>query len=62
MFEQVDVNGNPLKIPAILPRLESTPGCTTWPGGEVGSHTDEVLATLGYSAAEVDDLRRAGDV
>jgi crotonobetainyl-CoA:carnitine CoA-transferase CaiB-like acyl-CoA transferase len=43
MFEQVEINGKPLKIPAIMPKLGSTPGRTDWPGGEVGSHNDEVL-------------------
>ena len=32
MFEQVEINGEPLKIPAILPKLEATPGRTDWPG------------------------------
>jgi crotonobetainyl-CoA:carnitine CoA-transferase CaiB-like acyl-CoA transferase len=43
MFESVEINGEPLKIPAILPKMSSTPGRTDWPGGEIGSHNDEVL-------------------
>lgn len=46
MFEQVEINGKPLKIPAIMPKLGSTPGRTEWPGGEVGSHNDEVLKDI----------------
>jgi len=46
MFEQVEINGEPLKIPAILPRLEGTPGRTDWPGGDIGSHNDEVLRDI----------------
>ncbi len=46
MFEQVEIDGKPLKIPAIMPKLDSTPGRTDWPGGEVGSHNDEVLREI----------------
>ncbi len=46
LFEQVEINGKPLKIPAILPKLERTPGRTDWPGAAVGSHTDHVLREL----------------
>lgn len=46
LFEQVEINGKPLKIPAILPRLSDTPGKTTWPGPQLGEHTAEVLKEL----------------
>lgn len=46
LFERVEIDGKPLKIPAMVPRLDSTPGRTDWPGGEVGSHNAEVLADL----------------
>ena len=46
MFEQVEIDGEPLKIPAIMPRLDGTPGRTDWPGSEVGSHNDEVLRDI----------------
>jgi crotonobetainyl-CoA:carnitine CoA-transferase CaiB-like acyl-CoA transferase len=46
LFEQVNVDGQPLKIPAIPPRLEGTPGKTEWPGPRLGEHTDEVLESL----------------
>ena len=60
MFEQVEINGKPLKIPAILPKLSETPGKTDWPGGEVGSHTDEVLkGVLGFSSDKIDELKNA---
>ena len=26
LFEEVDVNGRPLKIPALIPKLSGTPG------------------------------------
>jgi crotonobetainyl-CoA:carnitine CoA-transferase CaiB-like acyl-CoA transferase len=58
LFEQVEVDGTPLKIPAILPRLDSTPGATHWPGPKVGEHTDAVLTQLlGLSADQLSDLR-----
>jgi len=51
LFETVEVDGEPLKIPAIMPRLEGTPGRTDWPGGGVGSHNGEILGgVLGLSA------------
>ncbi len=54
MFEEVDINGKPLTIPAITPVLSKTPGRTDWPGGEVGSHNDEVLkGILSLSDADV---------
>ncbi len=58
MFEQVEIDGEPLQIPAIVPKLADTPGTTTWPGPELGSHNDEVLGELlGLSAEERQSLR-----
>ncbi|GIR91804.1 MAG: hypothetical protein CM15mP92_2680 [Halieaceae bacterium] len=31
MFETVEIDGEPLKIPAILPKLSETPGAPTGP-------------------------------
>ena len=58
LFENVMVGGEPLKIPAIAPKLTNTPGTTQWPGPvEVGEHTREVLSDLlGMSAEELDAL------
>ncbi len=61
MFEQVEINGKPLKIPAIAPKLESTPGGTDWPGSAVGSHNEEVLqGMLQLGESELRELREAG--
>lgn len=61
MFEQVEINGKPLKIPAILPKLSVTPGRTDWPGGEIGSHTQEVLrSVLNLSQTQIDALKTTG--
>ncbi len=58
LFESVMVGGEPLKIPAIAPKLADTPGTTQWPGpAQVGEHTREVLNDLlGMSAEEIDAL------
>ncbi len=61
MFEEVQVGGEALKIPAMIPRLSDTPGRTDWPGPEVGEHNDEVLGgILGFSEAEMAKMRDKG--
>lgn len=60
LFEQVEINGEALKIPAILPKLNDTPGATEWPGPALGTHTDEVLESLGISASRIEELKRSG--
>ncbi len=61
LFETVEINGKPLKIPAILPKLAETPGATNWPGPEIGSHNMEVFGgLLGLSAAELATLKGQG--
>ncbi|GIX47453.1 MAG: CoA transferase [Candidatus Tectimicrobiota bacterium] len=61
LFQQVEVNGKPLRLPAILPWLVETPGRTEWPGPEVGAHNEEILGgLLGLSAAELERLRQEG--
>ena len=68
MFEEVQIKGqdgmadSTLKIPAILPKLSITPGATTWPGGEVGSHTQDILQEIGYSAEEQTALKDKGHI
>ena len=61
LFEQVEINGEPLKIPAMIPKLSDTPGNTQWPGPEVGSHNVEVLGDLlGLDEASQQKLRDEG--
>jgi crotonobetainyl-CoA:carnitine CoA-transferase CaiB-like acyl-CoA transferase len=68
MFEEVEIKGqgssadSTLKIPAILPKLSGTPGATTWPGGEVGSHTEEVLEEIGYKPEQQSTLKEQGHI
>ena len=61
MFEQVEIDGVPLKIPAIMPKLSATPGRTDFPGGAIGDHNDEVLqGILSLSEEEIATLRKDG--
>lgn len=61
LFEEVEVRGRPLKIPAIVPVLDRTPGVTQWPGPEIGAHNEHILGDrLGLAPAEIDALRRKG--
>jgi len=60
LFETVEIDGQPLKIPAIVPKLSRTPGSTRWPGGELGQSNSEVLeGLLGLDAQQMDALRSA---
>lgn len=61
MFEEVNVDGEMLQIPAILPKLTQTPGKTNWPGPELGSHNREVYEDiLSLSAQEIETLQSEG--
>jgi crotonobetainyl-CoA:carnitine CoA-transferase CaiB-like acyl-CoA transferase len=61
LFETVEINGRPLKIPAIMPKLERTPGSTQWAGPQLGSHNQEVLGgLLGISNDELEKLLQDG--
>ena len=51
-------DGAPLKVPGIVPKLEATPGAVRMPAPKLGEHTEEVLKAIGYSSAEVEDLRK----
>ncbi|MFN3201138.1 MAG: CaiB/BaiF CoA transferase family protein [Bradymonadia bacterium] len=62
IFESVQVNGRPLKLSPLGPKLSATPGRTHWAGPTaVGAHTDEVLGELlGLPLAELEALAEAG--
>ena len=62
LFETVQTEQGELQIPAILPKLSASPGATDWPGGAVGTHTDEILQQVGFSEREIAGLRETGDV
>lgn len=61
LFETVEINGQPLKIPAILPKLNKTPGATRWPGPTLGEHNEQVLGgLLGLSNEDIVELSDCG--
>ena len=61
LFEQVEINGKPLHIPAIIPKLQRTPGQTRWSGPELGEHNEAVLGDiLGLDAGALAGLRDKG--
>ena len=63
LFEEVDVNGSPLRIPAMIPKFSETPGRTDWAGAEVGAHNREVYCgLLGMAESELEALREQGVV
>ena len=63
LFETVEAGGEPLKIPAITPKLDRTPGATLWPGPELGAHNREVyVGALGLAEAELRSLEEDGIV
>jgi len=58
LFQQVEVAGQPLKVPAIMPLLADTPGRTESAGPQIGEHTLPVLRELlGLSLVECERLR-----
>jgi formyl-CoA transferase len=50
-------DGEPLKVPGVVPVLSETPGEIRAPAPKLGEHTDEVLRSVGYSEAEISRLR-----
>ncbi|NKB98123.1 MAG: CoA transferase [Pseudomonadales bacterium] len=62
LFEEVETPTGNLKVPAILPKLSSTPGRTEWPGGAVGTHTQDILSDLGLSGEELKKLQDGGHI
>jgi crotonobetainyl-CoA:carnitine CoA-transferase CaiB-like acyl-CoA transferase len=58
LFQAVNADGKPLKVPAILPLLNDTPGRTDSAGPKIGEHTQVVLRELlGMSAEECERQR-----
>jgi len=61
LFEELDVRGSKLKVPALVPKLTATPGRTDWAGPDVGAFNEEIYrGLLGLSAERVEELRAEG--
>ena len=59
LFQEVTIDGEPLSIPAIIPRLSKTPGETDFPGPSLGEHNQEVLKDiLRLSDKEINILKK----
>jgi formyl-CoA transferase len=50
-------DGEPLKVPGVVPVLSETPGAIRTPAPKLGEHTDEVLRQVGYSDNDIAGLR-----
>jgi formyl-CoA transferase len=58
MIESVIANdGEPLKVPGVVPKLSATPGRIRSAAPKLGEHTDEILRELKFSPLEVETLR-----
>ncbi len=55
--EIVASDGEPLKVPGIVPVLSGTPGEIRTPAPKLGEHTDEVLRQIGFSDDAIRGLR-----
>ncbi len=63
LFEELEVDGKPLSVPALPPFLSATPGGSDWAGPALGEHSDAVLGELlGHDAARIADWRARGIV
>ena len=61
LFEEVQVNGAPLKIPALVPKLSATPGRSDWAGPGVGAFNREVYqGLLGLTDEQLSTLQTDG--
>ena len=50
-------DGEPLKVPGIVPKLSATPGAIRSAAPKLGEHTEEVLQEIGYGAPQIAELR-----
>ena len=63
MIESITAaDGEPLKVPGIIPKLSATPGAIRSQAPRLGEHTDDVLRSAGYSTTDIERLRAAGIV
>ncbi len=62
VLDVLDPRVGPVRQIGVTPRLGSTPGRVRTPSAKRGEHTADVLAELGFAAAEIAALRQAGAV
>ena len=55
--EVIAGDGEPLKVPGIIPKLSATPGAIRSPAPRLGEHTAEVLQGLGFSQGDISVMR-----
>ena len=58
--EVIAGDGEPLKVPGVIPKLSASPGAIRTPAPTLGEHTEEILMGLGYSSAEISGFREKG--
>lgn len=59
MIQEIVANdGEPLKVPGVVPVLSQSPGAIRTAAPKLGEHTDEVLKSVGYSENEIAALRQ----
>jgi crotonobetainyl-CoA:carnitine CoA-transferase CaiB-like acyl-CoA transferase len=51
-----------IKLTGVPTKLSLTPGAVSAPPPTLGQHTDQILAELGYTKNEINDLRLQGIV
>ncbi len=60
MIQQViAADGEPLKVPGIVPKLSASPGAINGPAPRLGEHTDALLGEIGYDAGAIAELRKS---
>lgn len=55
-------DGKVFRAPAVVPKLQETPGGVDSPGPALGAHTREILVGLGYDDGAIDHLREVGAI
>jgi len=55
-------DGQPFRMPGIVPKLSATPGSVAWTGPALGENNQQVLGELGYDAAQIAALRAQGAI
>ncbi len=53
-------DGEPLKVPGVIPVLSGTPGGIRTPAPKLGEHTGEVLKEIGFSEKDIEAMRQQG--